>query len=242
MVKKNISQKRRSWNTTVFLKQAMAVSGLFFVVFILFHSYGNLKIFGGPEAYNEYAHHLRTMFMPILPYEGLLWILRVGLIVFLAVHLYAAAVTWKRSKRARGSRYMMKRNAADAYAARTMRWGGVILLIFIIFHLLHFTTKTIQVGDPNAYAAGEIDGVSQAPYLMMQTTFAHWYMVLVYAIGVAALCMHISHGIWSALQSFGWLRKNTKAVVVIISGLVGLLVFVVFMAPPTYLLFTGGVH
>ena len=236
------SQKRRSWNTTVFLKQAMAVTGLFFVVFILFHSYGNLKIFAGPEAYNEYAHHLRTMFMPILPYEGLLWILRVGLVVFLVVHLYAAAATWKRSKRARGSRYMVKRNAADAYAARTMRWGGVILLIFIIFHILHFTTKNIQVGDPAAYAAPEINGVSQAPYLMMQTTFQHWYMVLVYGIGVAALCLHISHGIWSALQSFGWMRKNTKTLVVTLSGLVGALVFVVFMSPPFYLLITGGVH
>ncbi|MBV7363491.1 succinate dehydrogenase cytochrome b subunit [Actinomycetaceae bacterium TAE3-ERU4] len=242
MANNKVTQKRRSWNTTVFLKQLMAISGLFFVVFILFHSYGNLKIFAGPEAYNGYAHHLRTMFMPILPYEGLLWILRIGLVVFLVVHLYAAAATWKRSKRARGSRYMVKKSAANAYAARTMRYGGIILGIFIIFHILHFTTKTFQIGDPAAYSAPEIDGVSQAPYLMMQTTFSHWYMVLVYAIGVGALCLHIGHGIWSALQSFGWLRKNTKSLIVLVSGMVGLLVFVVFMAPPFYLLITGGVH
>nr|WP_083379224.1 succinate dehydrogenase cytochrome b subunit [Boudabousia tangfeifanii] len=224
------------------MKQLMAISGLFFVVFVIFHSYGNLKIFQGPEAYNEYAHHLRTMFMPILPYEGLLWILRVGLLVFLAVHLWAAANTWKRSNRARGSRYMVKKSASDAYAARTMRVGGVILLFFILFHLGHFTMKWFKIGDANAYNAPEVDGVATAPYLMMQTTFSHWYMVLVYAIGVGALCLHISHGIWSALQSFGWLRKNTKSLIIIVSGLVGAFVFLLFMAPPIYLLITGGVH
>ncbi|WP_227712848.1 hypothetical protein [Nanchangia anserum] len=83
----------------------MAVSGVFFVLFVLMHSYGNLKILAGPEAYNEYAHHLRTFLMPILPYEGLLWILRIVLVVLVLVHMGSAIHLWMRGRKARGAAY-----------------------------------------------------------------------------------------------------------------------------------------
>ena len=224
------------------MKQAMALSGLFFVFFVVFHSYGNLKFLGGPLEYNGYAHHLRTFLMPILPYEGLLWILRVILLVLLIVHVYSAFYLWHRGGAARGTRYDTKKSAAGAYAARTMRWGGVILGLFLIFHIFHFTTKHIVIGNAKAYGAMTYmehgEAVPTAPYNMMATTFSNWYMVLIYGIAIAALCLHISHGFWSALQSFGWIRVNTRKATVFISGVIGALVFVMFMIPPFYILIT----
>ena len=231
----------------------MAFTGLFFVGFMIMHAYGNLKVFSGATAYNDYALHLRTMLMPILPYEGMLWILRVVLVVFALVHVISAIALWHRASLARGGHYMMKKSLATAYAARTVRWGGIILLLFLIFHLSHFTMKAAKVGDAAAYDLHEVlidpagnvvseaaDGVMSVmegnPYAMMLTTFQNWWMVLIYAIAVGALCLHISHGVWSALQTIGWLRRNTQGTVQVISGLVGLLVFVMFLAPPLAIL------
>lgn len=253
MANTTLTTDNRAIKTTVIIKQAMAISGLFFVAFLIMHAYGNLKVFNGQTVYNEYAHHLRTFLMPILPYEGLLWILRVVLIVFALVHVISAIYLWHRASSARGSRYMMKKSLATAYAARTVRWGGIILLLFLIFHLSHFTMKLAKIGDPAAYSSHELmldasgnpvtDGAMSVltvtegnPYGMMLTTFSNWWMVLVYAIAVGALCLHIAHGVWSALQTIGWLRRNTQSVVQIISGLVGLLVFAMFLAPPVAIL------
>lgn len=236
------TKKRRAWNTTVFMKQAMALSGLFFVFFILMHCYGNLKILGGPEAYNEYAHHLRTFLMPILPYEGLLWILRVVLITLIVIHAGSAFYLWLRSAKARGSRYQVKRNAANAYAARTMRWGSIALAAFLVFHLLHFTTKHFRIGDAAAYGDGtyEVHGelVPTAPWNMMLTTFSNWYMVLAYALFVGIVAFHIGHGFWSAFQTLGWVRANTRKPLVVVSGLIGAAVFAGFITPPLFLLLT----
>ncbi|NMW64977.1 succinate dehydrogenase cytochrome b subunit [Mobiluncus mulieris] len=250
MTDTKLSTDNRAIKTTVIIKQAMAVTGLFFVAFVILHAYGNLKVFLGEKDYNDYALALRTFLMPILPYEGLLWILRAVLLVCILVHVVAAFYLWHRSAKARGSRYMVKKSLATAYAARTVRWGGVILLFFILFHLGHFTLKWAKIGNPAAYgshqvtldAAGAVvpEGADSAvitvtegyPYAMMYTTFSNWWMVLIYGIAVASLCLHIAHGVWSALQSVGWLRRNTEVPVQIISGLVGLAVLVMFLLPP----------
>lgn len=253
MANTTLTTDNKAIKSTVIIKQAMAISGVFFVMFVLLHAYGNLKVFLGASVYNDYALHLRTFLMPILPYEGLLWILRVLLLILVLVHIISAFVLWHRANLARGSRYVVKKSLATAYAGRTVRWGGIILLLFIIFHLAHFTLKFAKVGDAAAYAskqifldpAGQIvpSGTEGAmavmegnAYAMMFTTFSNWWMVLVYAIAVGALCLHVSHGVWSALQTMGWLRRNTQHVIQIISGLVGLLVFIMFLAPPVAIL------
>ena len=124
----------------------MAGSGLVFVGYVLMHMYGNLKTLAGEEAFNTYAHHLRTFGEPILPYEGLLWIVRVVLIVAVIGHVYAAFALWSRAGTARRTKY-----AAAKTAMRTawMRWGGVFLILFIVWHLLHFTIMKISV-NPDA--------------------------------------------------------------------------------------------
>lgn len=217
------TRKRRAWTTTVFVKQLMAISGIVFVLFLLFHSYGNLKMFLGQEAYDHYAHWLKEeAFVPIFPHGGFIWVFRAAMVLMLVIHIWAAAVTWKRSRRARRSAYVVKRSAADAYAARTMRMTGVLLFFLIVFHILHFTTGTIRTG----FVA------DSTPYERMVATFQNPLMVVVYLIFVGLAALHVSHGFWSAFQSLGWVRGGTRKFMEILSGLVGALIFLMFALPP----------
>ena len=217
------TRKRRAWTTTVFVKQLMAISGIVFVLFLLFHSYGNLKMFLGQEAYDHYAHWLKEeAFVPIFPHGGFIWVFRAAMVLMLVIHIWAAAVTWKRSRRARRSAYVVKRSAADAYAARTMRMTGVLLFFLLVFHILHFTTGTIRTG----FVA------DSTPYERMVATFQNPLMVVVYLIFVGLAALHVSHGFWSAFQSLGWVRGGTRKFMEVLSGLVGALIFLMFALPP----------
>ena len=217
------TKKRRAWTTTVFVKQLMAISGIVFVLFLLFHSYGNLKMFLGQDAYDHYAHWLKEeAFVPIFPHGGFIWGFPGAMVLMLVIHIWAAAVTWKRSRRARRSAYVVKRSAADAYAARTMRMTGVLLFFLIVFHILHFTTGTVRTG----FAA------DSTPYERMVATFHSPLMVVVYLIFVGLAALHVSHGFWSAFQSLGWVRGGTRKFMEVLSGLVGALIFLMFALPP----------
>lgn len=218
------TKKRRAWSTNVFVKQLMAISGIFFVMFVIVHAYGNLKMFFGQEAYDHYAHWLKNeAFYPLLPNGGLIILFRGGLILMAVLHIGAAFHTWFISRRARTDRYNVKKSVADSYAARTMRVSAILLLFLIVFHILHFTTATIPLG----FAASEM-----SPYMRMVGAFSNPLVLLIYVVFVGTLAMHIGHGIWSALQTLGWLRRNTQAITITISGIVAGIVFVMFMLPP----------
>ena len=217
------TKKRRAWTTSVFIKQLMAISGFIFVFFLLFHSYDNLKMFLGQEAYDHYAHWLKEeAFVPIFPHGGFIWVFRAAMLLMLVIHLYAAAYTWKRSRRARSTRYVVKKSVTDSYAARTMRMSGVLILFLFIFHILHFTTGTVRTGFT----------ADSTPYERMVASFNSPLLVIVYAIFVGLACIHVSHGFWSMFQTLGWVRPATRKPMIVLSGLVGAIIFVMFMAPP----------
>ena len=217
------TKKRRAWTTSVFVKQLMAISGFVFVFFLLFHSYGNLKMFLGQETYDHYAEWLHhDAFVPIFPHGGFLLVFRAAMLLFLAIHIIAAFLVWNRSRRARTSNYVVKKSAADAYAARTMRWTGVFLLFLIVFHLLQFTTMTVKTYDAS----------TDSPFVRMVETFQNPLWVVVYAVFVGLACIHVAHGFWSAFQTLGWVRAGTRKFMVVLSGLVAALIFVMFMLPP----------
>lgn len=224
------AKQRRVRSTNVGLKLLMAVTGFVFVFFVLFHMYGNLKIFAGPEAYNGYALGLREFLMPILPYEGFLWIFRIVLLACLIGHVYSAAKLWKAAKRARGSKYAVDKRTTQTYSARTMRWGGIILLTFIIFHLLQYTVLAIQVGG-NYH--------EMTPYDRMMVGFNSdvWYMWIVYFIAVLMLSMHVRHGVWSALATLGLSSKKREKAFNILAYACGAALLIGFMTPPTAILF-----
>lgn len=178
----------------------MAASGLLFIAFVLMHMYGNLKAFGGHDTYNAYAEHLRTFGEPILPREGLLWILRVALIAALVLHVYSAFALWHRSAKARTTKYVMKKNLASSLSSRTMRWGGVTILLFVVWHLINFTIGKVNVSG----------GSTNDPYNLLVDSFNSWWLTVIYLVAMLALGMHLQHGVWSAAQTLG-LTNNARA-------------------------------
>jgi succinate dehydrogenase / fumarate reductase cytochrome b subunit len=194
--------------------------------------YGNLKAFAGPEAFNEYAHHLRTLGEPILPYSGALWVIRVVLIISVLGHMYAAFSLWSRARKARGGLRRYYSNKARlgvqrTYASFTLRWGGVVILLFVIYHLLHLTWNIVHPG-----------GAAAEPYDRLVNGFQIWSVVLAYTIAVIAVGLHVRHGTWSALTTLG---ANTSSLArrrlnVLAYAVAGLLT-VGFLLPPFAILF-----
>jgi succinate dehydrogenase / fumarate reductase cytochrome b subunit len=189
----------RATRSTIALKLLMASSGIIFILFVLVHMYGNLKAFAGRDAYDTYAEHIRTIGEPVLPHTGFLWILRVVLIVSLIVHVWSAVVLWRRAQNARTQKYQLKRNLASSLSSRTMRWGGITLLVFIVWHLLQFTIVKVNVGGGPATDKHD-------PYNLLVDSFAGqaWWMTVLYLIAMLALAFHLHHGTFSACQTLGW--------------------------------------
>jgi succinate dehydrogenase / fumarate reductase, cytochrome b subunit len=187
----------------------MAASGILLVLFLIVHMAGNLHVFEGREEMNAYAHGLRTFGEPLLPHESLLWVLRIGLIAAAAVHIWSAVVLTRRALAARPVRYASKKPAKgeSRHAVATMRWGAVVVFLFIIWHLLDLTWRTVNpVKDvPDAYGA-------------VVATFSpeRWPVTVFYLLALFALFFHLRHGIWSAVQTIAgpdtkW-RKRTQAI------------------------------
>lgn len=172
----------------------MAVSGLVLVLFLVAHMLGNLKIFVGASSFDSYAHWLREIGTPLLPATGYLWLQRAVLLAALVVHVWAATSLALAARRARPVRYAHRPRTQGSYAARTMRWGGVIIGLFVIYHILDLTTGQLNpIGDP------------ARPYANVVADFAprRWYVTLVYVLGVVAVGFHLRHGLFSAARSLG---------------------------------------
>lgn len=172
----------------------MAVSGILLVLFLVAHMVGNLKVFVGAESFDHYAHWLRTIGAPLLPHSGYLWVQRAVLTVALLAHVVAATSLALRARAARPVRYAHRRTAQGSYAARTMRWGGVIILLFAVYHVLDLTTGTLNPVGDRAH-----------PYANVVADFApeRWYVTLFYTLAVLAVGFHLRHGVFSAVRTLG---------------------------------------
>jgi len=180
------------FRSTMGKKAVMAVSGVVLFGFVLGHMLGNLKLFAGPQALNAYAEHLRVIGEPVLPESGALWIARIGLLIAVALHIYSATALTLRNRRARDRSYVQFRPQAATYASRTMRFGGIIILAFIVYHLLHFTFGTVH-GD---FIEGDV-------YHNVVSGFRNPLVSSFYILAQLALGLHLYHGLWSMFQSLG---------------------------------------
>lgn len=172
----------------------MAVTGALMVGFLLLHMLGNLKIFMGAESFDHYAHWLRTIGAPALPESWFLWIQRVVLLAAVLGHIWSATALAVRAKAARPVKYAHRGKVQGSYAARTMRWGGVIIVLFVVYHILDLTTGHLNpVGD------------SATPHANVVADFApeRWYVTAFYVLAVVALAFHLRHGVFSALRTLG---------------------------------------
>jgi succinate dehydrogenase / fumarate reductase, cytochrome b subunit len=216
------------WGTMVGKKVVMAVTGLVLVGFVIAHMLGNLKIFLGAEAIDAYAVFLRTMGEPLFPYGLLLWLARIVLLTCVALHITAAVQLTRMNWAARPQGYDTKRSIATTYAARTMRWSGVILALFIVYHLLHLTAGVVS------FQPGQF--VHLSVYHNVVAGFSVWYVALFYVVAMACLCLHLDHGIWSMLQTLGWNNARTTRALQTLSRGVALAVFAGFISVPVAVL------
>ncbi|MBA8928224.1 succinate dehydrogenase / fumarate reductase cytochrome b subunit [Kutzneria viridogrisea] len=192
MVVLSTSKPLRLWRSTVGKKAVMAITGALLFLYVVAHALANLKIFFGPDALDGYGHWLRTLAQPAFGYGGLLWVARAVLLAALVLHVTAAAQLARRARKARPVGYAHRATVQGSYPARTMRWGGVLLLLFVVYHVLDITTGTL---NPH--------GVPGEDYRNVVADFQRWPVVVAYTAAILALGLHLWHGVWSALQSLG---------------------------------------
>jgi succinate dehydrogenase / fumarate reductase cytochrome b subunit len=173
-------------------KAVMAISGVILFGWIFMHMAGNLKLFFGPEALNHYAEWLRELGGPIFPREVALWLTRVVLLVAVILHIHAAYALTMMNRASRPIGYADRDYVKGTYAARTMRWGGVIIVLFVIYHLLHLTTGDVH----HDFIKGDV-------YHNVVTGFQVWWVAAIYIIANLALGLHLYHGLWAMFSSLG---------------------------------------
>ena len=212
---------RTIWDSSVGKKTVMAVSGLIMLLYLIAHMIGNLKIFFGPEELNHYAHWLRTVGEPFMHYEWTLWLIRVVLVVAVVAHAVSAYQLSRRDIKARSTKYVNKK-AGKSFATRTMRWGGIILALFIVWHILDLTTGTVH---PGGYE-------HLHPYQNIIDTFSTWYGNVIYIVAVVALGFHVRHGLWSAAQTLGAGKATRDRALKIIANGVALVLTAGFVVVP----------
>jgi succinate dehydrogenase / fumarate reductase cytochrome b subunit len=214
---------RRRHVPSVQLKFVMAASGAIMLLYLLAHMVGNLKIFLGAEEMDTYAAWLRTMGEPAVPAQTILWLIRVVLLASVVAHIVSAAILTRRAHRARPVKYAHRPPVQGSYAARTMRWGGVIIALFVVYHLLDLTTGTV---NPH--------GVHGEVYANLVADFApqRWYVTLFYALAVIAVAFHVRHGLWSGLQTIGRSSAATQNTLKGVALVVAIVLAVGFLSVP----------
>jgi succinate dehydrogenase / fumarate reductase, cytochrome b subunit len=184
---------------SVFKKVVMAVSGIVMLLFLIAHMIGNLHVFQGAASFNDYSHWLREFGEPALPPRTFLTVLEIVLLASVLVHMWAAITLWRQARRARPERYVTKKAVAQSYASRTMRWGGVIIAGFIVYHILDLT---FGVANP--------DGTDSTPYDRLVASFQNPIATIVYVVTLILLGMHLRHGVWSATQTLGQSNRRRE--------------------------------
>jgi succinate dehydrogenase / fumarate reductase, cytochrome b subunit len=183
------------YRTSLGKKVVMAITGLILFGFVVGHVLGNLQVFLGAAQMNAYAALLKDK-------AGLLWTVRLGLLVAVVLHIVAAVQLTRMSQRSRPEGYHYKDVIQADYAARTMRWSGPIIAVFVVYHLLHFTTGDVHP----RFDAHDV-------YRNVIIGFSVWPVAVFYIIAMVALGFHLWHGVWSMFQSLGLNNPKTDAMV-----------------------------
>jgi len=211
---------------SVFKKVVMAVSGIIMVLFLIAHMVGNLHVFQGAESFNDYSHWLRSFGEPALPPRTLLTVIEIVLLVSVIAHMWSAISLWRQAKRARPQAYVTKKSVVQTYASRTMRWGGVIIALFIVYHILDLT---FGVANP--------DGTDSTPYDRLVASFQNPIATTVYVVTLILLGMHLRHGVWSATQTLGQSNRRRERSVNIFATAFATLLIAGYLVVPAAVVF-----
>jgi succinate dehydrogenase cytochrome b subunit len=210
-----MSRLRLLWDSSVGKKVIMAVTGLIWLAYLIIHVLANLLVFQGPAKINAYSAFLHGT-------GGALWAARLVLIAALVLHITAALQLAARSQQARPTGYVAGRKPqVSTFASRTIRWGGALILIFLVYHILHFTVGTAHS-----------DFVEGDPYHNVATGFHNPLVVSFYLLALAAVGLHLYHGVWSSGRSLGMSPPSPHPLRRTVAVVLALLVWLGFTVIP----------
>ena len=202
------------YSTSIGKKVVMAITGLILFGFVIGHMLGNLQVFMGANQMNAYAAMLKAN-------ATLLWGVRIVLLVAVILHIVAAVQLTRMSQRSRPEEYHYKDVIQADYAARTMRWSGPIIAVFVIYHLLHFTTGSV-------HPRFDVHDV----YRNVISGFRVWPVSLFYIIAMVALAFHLWHGVWSMFQTLGLINPKSDKIIHRVAAIATLALVIGFISIP----------
>nr|WP_243371652.1 succinate dehydrogenase cytochrome b subunit [Geotalea sp. SG265] len=190
------------FSSSVGRKMVMAVTGQAMVLFVIVHLIGNSLIFEGPDGINAYAEHLRR-------FPPLVWMFRLSMLVFFVTHAWYGIRLTLENRAAKPHQTVARRYLTAGFAGETMIWTGLLLGIFVIFHLLQFTIRVTPDVVQKMDAAGRYD-----VFAMVVASFRRLPVVSLYVAAMAVLFLHLVHGIQSFFQTMGWSSERSRPVII----------------------------
>jgi succinate dehydrogenase / fumarate reductase cytochrome b subunit len=224
----------RLFESSLGKKYLMTVSGFVLFLFVIGHLVGNLQVFLGPEAINRYGHFLQSN------YE-LVWPARIALLGLVLLHIWSAARLSVENRAARPISYAVYQPLGSTYASRTMLMSGLIVLVFIIYHLLHFTVQVQYINLTGRNFEIFMDPEKRHDiFKMMVVGFNNGWVSGFYILGMALLCLHLSHGVSSMFQSIGWKNETYRPLLDKGARVLAVLIFVGYTSIPVAILLGYG--
>jgi succinate dehydrogenase / fumarate reductase cytochrome b subunit len=214
-----VSVVPRFYRNTIGKKAVMAVTGVILTGWIVGHVLGNVLIFGGPAAVNAYAAALKSNM-------ALLWGLRAFMLITVVLHVVAAVQLVRQQRAARPVAYTRQVPQESTFASRTIRWGGLVLALFVIYHILHMTTGTVHPSFSHTDVYSNMVRGLRVPWV-----------AAIYLVAVAALGLHLYHGMWSVFQSLGFASSPVSPARRRLATVIAILVYIGFTAIPLAILF-----
>ncbi|MBT8037291.1 MAG: succinate dehydrogenase cytochrome b subunit [Verrucomicrobiae bacterium] len=214
------------WQSSIGKKIVVALTGAFLVVFLAGHLVGNLLIFQSSESFNHYADFLHTML-----HGWGIWLFRATMLVALALHIIATVQLTAANRIARPTRYQKDATMVASRSSRLMIWSGLTILVFFVFHILHYTVRVDgdlkQLADFHQNWAMTVAGFQSIP------------VVLFYILAMGLLCSHLSHGVGSIFQTLGLRTKKSANVINLFSKAYAVVLFFGFISIPVSICFFG---
>jgi len=224
----------RLFKSSLGKKYVMAGTGFFMFLFVVGHLAGNLQIFLGPEAINRYGHFLQSNL-------ELVWPVRLILLTFLVLHIWSAAKLSAENRAARPEGYAVYQPVGSTYASRTMLMSGIIVFVFIVYHILHYTAQVQYINGTGQSFVTFMDPEKRHDiYKMMVVGFTNPWVSGFYILGMALLALHLSHGTSSMFQSLGWNNSAYRPVLEKTSLALALLIFLGYTSIPVAILLGFG--
>lgn len=220
-----MTREAKPYRSSVGKKVLMAVTGFIWFGFLLGHMAGNLKAFTGAEAFDDYAHHLRVLGEPVLPPMAFLWTFRVVMLAAFVLHVLLSWQTSRLSWAARDTKYARKKNQNLTFASAFMRSGGVLILVFVVYHILHMTTGTLHP-----------DFREGAAYHNLVTGLSVPWVSGFYLLAMIAILVHLYHGVWSMFQTLGADHPSYSSLRRPLAVVASIVIFLGFISVPTAVL------